>query len=144
MVGIVRLALRLPYTPIVLAVLITIFGSLAAVRTPTDIFPDTDPQAGLAAWWNSRKAETPGFAAIKGTLAETLAGLAAAGTALVVVNTPPILGDAIAATMAQADLVVIPVRRAHMICGPLARRWSWPGALAVRWCSSSTAPEPLA
>jgi multidrug efflux pump subunit AcrB len=40
MVGIVRLALRRPYTFIVLAILIVIFGGLAAVRTPTDIFPD--------------------------------------------------------------------------------------------------------
>ena len=40
MVAIVRLALRRPYTPVVLAVLILLFGGLAAVRTPTDIFPD--------------------------------------------------------------------------------------------------------
>ena len=40
MTAIVRLALRMPYTPVVLAILITLFGALAAVRTPTDIFPD--------------------------------------------------------------------------------------------------------
>jgi multidrug efflux pump subunit AcrB len=40
MTAIVRLALRMPYTPIVLAILITLFGALAAVRTPTDIFPN--------------------------------------------------------------------------------------------------------
>jgi multidrug efflux pump subunit AcrB len=40
MTAIVRLALRMPYTPIVLAILITLFGTLAAVQTPTDIFPD--------------------------------------------------------------------------------------------------------
>src|SRR5271168_2677935 len=40
MTAIVRLALRRPYTPIVLAILITLFGALAAIRTPTDIFPD--------------------------------------------------------------------------------------------------------
>ncbi|MGH8335693.1 MAG: efflux RND transporter permease subunit, partial [Gammaproteobacteria bacterium] len=38
--GIVRLALRRPYTFIVLAILILIFGILAATRTATDIFPD--------------------------------------------------------------------------------------------------------
>jgi len=37
---IVRLALRRPYTFIVLAVLILIMGALAIVRTPTDIFPN--------------------------------------------------------------------------------------------------------
>jgi multidrug efflux pump subunit AcrB len=39
MVGIVRLALRRPYTFIVMALLIMIFGVASAVRTPTDIFP---------------------------------------------------------------------------------------------------------
>jgi multidrug efflux pump subunit AcrB len=40
MVAIVRLALRRPYTFIVLAILIVLFGGLAAVETSTDIFPD--------------------------------------------------------------------------------------------------------
>ena len=40
MVGIVRLALRRPYTVFVLAILILLFGPLAAISTPTDIFPD--------------------------------------------------------------------------------------------------------
>src|SRR3954465_12007489 len=39
MVGIVRLALRRPYTFIVMALLIMIFGVTSALRTPTDIFP---------------------------------------------------------------------------------------------------------
>ena len=38
--ALVRIALRRPYTFIVLAILIVIFGGLAAVETPTDIFPD--------------------------------------------------------------------------------------------------------
>jgi multidrug efflux pump subunit AcrB len=40
MVGIVRLALRRPYTFIVMALLIMIFGVASALRTPTDIFPN--------------------------------------------------------------------------------------------------------
>jgi CzcA family heavy metal efflux pump len=40
MIGIVRLALRRPYTFVVLALLIVIIGPLAALRTPTDIFPE--------------------------------------------------------------------------------------------------------
>ena len=40
MLAIVRLGLRRPYTFLVLAILILIFGPLAAIRTPTDIFPD--------------------------------------------------------------------------------------------------------
>jgi multidrug efflux pump subunit AcrB len=37
--GIVKLALRRPYTFVVVAILILIMGMVAAVRTPTDIFP---------------------------------------------------------------------------------------------------------
>jgi multidrug efflux pump subunit AcrB len=40
MIGIVKLALKRPYTFVVMAVLILIAGVSAAVRTPTDIFPD--------------------------------------------------------------------------------------------------------
>ena len=40
MVWIVSIALRRPYTFVVLALLILIFGTLAALRTPTDIFPN--------------------------------------------------------------------------------------------------------
>src|ERR1700687_5190834 len=42
MVGIVKLALRRPYSFIVMAVLIMIFGVASALRTPTDIFPNID------------------------------------------------------------------------------------------------------
>jgi multidrug efflux pump subunit AcrB len=40
MVALVRIALSRPYTFIVLALLLMIIGPLAALRTPTDIFPD--------------------------------------------------------------------------------------------------------
>src|SRR5258707_771590 len=40
MLALVKIALRRPYTFVVLALLILIFGTLAALRTPTDIFPD--------------------------------------------------------------------------------------------------------
>jgi len=39
---IVRLALRRPYTFVVMSILILIMGGLAIVRTPTDIFPNID------------------------------------------------------------------------------------------------------
>ncbi|MES2295025.1 MAG: efflux RND transporter permease subunit [Pseudomonadota bacterium] len=50
MIAIVRLALRRPYTFIVFAILIAIFGSLAAVETPTDIFPDIKIPVIAAVW----------------------------------------------------------------------------------------------
>ena len=37
---IVQLALRRPYTFVVVSILILIMGGLAIVRTPTDIFPN--------------------------------------------------------------------------------------------------------
>ncbi|MDB5360725.1 MAG: transporter, partial [Rhodospirillales bacterium] len=40
MIGIVKIALRRPYTFIVMALLILIFGVTSALRTPTDIFPN--------------------------------------------------------------------------------------------------------
>src|SRR6201988_3700734 len=40
MVALVRIALSRPYTFVVLALLILLAGPLAAMRTPTDIFPD--------------------------------------------------------------------------------------------------------
>src|SRR6201984_2902195 len=42
MMWIVRLALKQPYTIVVLAILIFLFGGLSIVRTPTDIFPNID------------------------------------------------------------------------------------------------------
>src|SRR6201995_140365 len=50
MLAIVRLALRRPYTFVVMAILIVIFGVLAAFRTPTDIFPDRRIPVMAAVW----------------------------------------------------------------------------------------------
>src|SRR4051812_26455597 len=51
MVGIVRLALSRPHTFVVMALLILIFGTISALRTPTDIFPDIKIPV-IAAVWN--------------------------------------------------------------------------------------------
>jgi multidrug efflux pump subunit AcrB len=40
--GIVKIALRRPYTFVVMAVLILLFGISAALRTPIDIFPNVN------------------------------------------------------------------------------------------------------
>ena len=47
---IVQVALRRPYTFIVLAVLIAIFGSMSALRTPTDIFPSINIPVVSVVW----------------------------------------------------------------------------------------------
>ena len=50
MLAVVRLALRRPYTFIVMAILFSLFGGLAAVRTPVDIFPAIKIPVVAAAW----------------------------------------------------------------------------------------------
>ena len=47
---IVQIALKHPYTFIVCRLLIAIFGSLAAVRTPTDIFPNINIPVVSVVW----------------------------------------------------------------------------------------------
>src|ERR1700759_1075573 len=51
MIALVRIALSRPYTFVVLALLLMLLGPLAALRTPTDIFPDIRiPVIGVV--WN--------------------------------------------------------------------------------------------
>ena len=47
---VVQIALRRPYTFVVFAFLIAIFGALAAVRTPTDIFPNINIPVVSVVW----------------------------------------------------------------------------------------------
>lgn len=71
---------------------------------------DADPMGGLATWWNARQSETLGFSAFdRGSLKQNLESLRADGVNLVVIDTPPAASDGVAAIMATADLVVIPV-----------------------------------
>src|SRR5258708_9321911 len=54
MMWIVRLALKQPYTIVVLAILIFLFGGLSIVRTPTDIFPNINiPVVSILWTYNS-------------------------------------------------------------------------------------------
>jgi multidrug efflux pump subunit AcrB len=50
LLGLVRVALRRPYTFVVLALALLIIGPLAAMRTPTDIFPDIKMPVIAVAW----------------------------------------------------------------------------------------------
>jgi multidrug efflux pump subunit AcrB len=50
MIGIVRVALRRPYTFVVMAMLILIFGVQSAIRTPTDILPNIGIPVVAAVW----------------------------------------------------------------------------------------------
>lgn len=71
---------------------------------------DTDPQGGLAAWWNVRQAEEPHFAQVQaGGLRKTLGDLAASFT-MTFIDTPPALTDSIFETIGLANMVVVPVQ----------------------------------
>ncbi len=75
------------------------------------VLMDTDPQASLASWWNSRSAATPAFAPVTlQELSKTLAALAEAGYAYGFIDTPPAITASIQAVIALADFVLIPTR----------------------------------
>ena len=71
---------------------------------------DTDPQGGLAAWYNARVAETPLFVDVSKGLEAAIEACRAGGVDLLFVDTPPSVTDTIASVIAYADLVVTPVR----------------------------------
>src|SRR5215471_3069332 len=72
---------------------------------------DTDPQGSLAAWWNTREATTPLFAAVDmSQLSQQLKRLDDQGMQLVVIDTPPALTSIIERTIAAAHLILIPAR----------------------------------
>jgi CzcA family heavy metal efflux pump len=50
LIGVVRVALRRPYTFVVMALMLLIVGPLAAMRTPTDIFPEIRMPVIAVAW----------------------------------------------------------------------------------------------
>jgi len=50
MIGIVRIALQRPYTFVVMAMLILIFGVMAWVKTPIDVFPDINIPVVSVVW----------------------------------------------------------------------------------------------
>jgi len=50
LVDVVGVALKRPYTFVVMALLMLVLGPLAAVRTPTDIFPEIRIPVIAVAW----------------------------------------------------------------------------------------------
>jgi len=72
---------------------------------------DTDPQGSLAAWWNTRQADTPLFAAVDmSQLTEQLKRLDNQGMQLVIIDTPPALTSIIERTIHAAQMILIPSR----------------------------------
>ena len=71
---------------------------------------DTDPQGGLAGWWNAREAETPHWIDPALGLPATVTAARDAGYGVLIIDTPPSVAETIAGVIEVADLVVIPVR----------------------------------
>lgn len=72
---------------------------------------DLDPQGSLLSWGARREAEAPPVDRVEpARLPAALAGLAAAGYALAIIDTAGVDSSASATAMAAADLTIIPVR----------------------------------
>ncbi len=72
---------------------------------------DADPQGNLTDWWNERKADTPAFArSVISELEQDIESLRSHGVRLVVIDTPPAIGDTISKVVSLSDLVAIPTR----------------------------------
>lgn len=72
---------------------------------------DMDPQGSLSEWWNARKAPTPLF--MQTSLAHArrdFAKLKLMGVRLIIIDTPPMPSEPIAAALDLADLIVMPLR----------------------------------
>jgi len=93
----------------------TLAGHLAVAAERSGAGPvalmDTDPQGSLAAWWNTREADTPLFAAAEPSqLDAAFDELRGVGVRLLFIDTPPALTRAIESVVRRADLVVVPTR----------------------------------
>jgi chromosome partitioning protein len=71
---------------------------------------DTDPQGGLAGWWNARAADTPHWIDPVHGLPSAVTAARVGGYGVLVIDTPPSAAETIAGVIEVADLVVIPVR----------------------------------
>ena len=72
---------------------------------------DTDPQGGLAGWWNAGAASTPEWIdPAAGSLPAAVAGCRAAGCCTLLIDTPPSLSETIAEVLTLADLILVSVQ----------------------------------
>ncbi len=88
----------------------TLTRNLAVALGDGVVVIDTDPQGSLTSWYNRREAETPALVSIADGLPATLDALRTAGVKMVLIDTPPSAHAFISGVIAQADLVVVPVR----------------------------------
>lgn len=88
---------------------LAVAAEIAGIRSVALI--DTDPQGSLAAWWNTRQAETPIFVQVEiGKLGQQLEELRKLKVGLVIIDTPPAITENIRAVVSVSHLVLIPTR----------------------------------
>jgi chromosome partitioning protein len=94
----------------------TLTGHLAVAAVSQGLSPvvviDTDPQGSLSSWWNRRQADTPAISVLPNlqALPGRVEELRRSGVALVLIDTPPAITNAIRGAMQVANLVAMPVR----------------------------------
>ena len=71
---------------------------------------DTDPQGGLAGWFNVREAQTPVFVDVGPGLSAAMSACRRGGVDLLIIDTPPSVTETIAEVVGHSDLVIVPVR----------------------------------
>lgn len=71
---------------------------------------DTDPQGGLAGWWNAREADTPRWIDAIHGLPAAVTAARAAGYGVLLIDTPPSVAEIISGVIEVSDLVCVPVR----------------------------------
>lgn len=72
---------------------------------------DTDPQASLAEWWNSRNShDLPFLQSSLSTLGENINAAREAGIEYLIIDTPPSVTETICQIVSLSDMVLIPTK----------------------------------
>ena len=123
-------------------------GVLAAAAGRKVVFFDLDPQRSLAAWWQSRKADTPALVETNARrLPDLLRSAAEEGYDLAVIDTPPAVSFDTAQVAAAVDLVLIPLRPSILDILAVSntvdvvKATGTPGLLVLNACAPPTAGE---
>ena len=69
---------------------------------------DTDPMQGMSQWWDARKEQQPLL--FKGAVKDLVPTLRKQGFRLLVVDTPPSVGEEVTLAVKSASLILIPVQ----------------------------------
>jgi chromosome partitioning protein len=71
---------------------------------------DADPMRGLTQWWEARTPETPELIDISAGVSAAVAAARRRRIDVLLIDTPPSIGEVVEAAVKLADMVIIPVR----------------------------------